>query len=67
MTMCCLVTIFKQMVMHDSGRMLNSVEYANNSLTLMRPFQCCLGYQMPLWLDQEEEVAVLLAQLFGKQ
>lgn len=44
------------------------VEYAHNSLpstsTGMSPFECCLGYQPPLFPSQEEEVAVPSAQAF---
>lgn len=41
---------------------LSWVEYAHNSLTSassgMSPFECCLGYQPPLFPSQEEEIAV---------
>uniref|UniRef100_A0A3P9HTE3 Integrase catalytic domain-containing protein n=1 Tax=Oryzias latipes TaxID=8090 RepID=A0A3P9HTE3_ORYLA len=42
--------------------MLPWVEYAHNSMTLsatgMSPFECSLGYQPPLFPEQETEVAV---------
>uniref|UniRef100_A0A8C4ZXL3 Gypsy retrotransposon integrase-like protein 1 n=1 Tax=Gadus morhua TaxID=8049 RepID=A0A8C4ZXL3_GADMO len=44
------------------------VEYSMNSLpsasTGLSPFQCCLGYQPPLFPTQEEEVGVPSAQTF---
>ena len=44
------------------------VEYSMNSLpsasTGLSPFQCCLGYQPPLFPAQEEEVGVPSAQTF---
>ena len=53
------------------SRMLPWVEYAHNTLpttaTGLSPFQCCLGYQPPLFPAQEEEVAVPSAQAFIRQ
>ena len=44
------------------------VEYAHNSLPTsaicLSPFHCCLGFQLPLFPSQEEEVAVPSAQAF---
>ncbi|KAG5848674.1 hypothetical protein ANANG_G00101330 [Anguilla anguilla] len=43
-------------------------EYAHNSLpvasTGLSPFQCCLGYQPPLFPSQEEEASVPSVQVF---
>ncbi|KAI3363566.1 hypothetical protein L3Q82_012177 [Scortum barcoo] len=53
------------------SRMLPWVEYAHSSLptasTGLSLFQCCLGYQPPLFAAQEEEVAVPSAQAFVQQ
>ena len=42
------------------------VEYAYNSLTVsstaMSPFACCLGYQPPIFLEEEKEVRVPAAR-----
>ena len=42
------------------------VEYAYNSLpvssTAMSPFACCLGYQPPIFLEEEREVGVPAAR-----
>ena len=47
------------------------VEYAHNSLptsaTGLSPFQCALGYQPPLFPDQEREVSVPSAQEFVRR
>ncbi|KAF7647278.1 hypothetical protein LDENG_00174850, partial [Lucifuga dentata] len=44
------------------------VEYAHNTLpvsaTGMSPFECCMGYQPPLFLAQEEDVGVPSAMCF---
>ena len=47
------------------------VEYARNTLpsaaTGLSPFECSLGYQPPLFPDQEAEVAVPSAQLYVRR
>ncbi len=47
---------------------LNMVEYAHNSLpvssTGLSPFQCCLGYQPPLFPSQESDAVVPSAHAF---
>ncbi len=47
---------------------LTMVEYMHNSLpvssTGLSPFQCCLGYQPPLFPSQESDAVVLSAHAF---
>ncbi len=47
---------------------LTMVEYAHNSLpvssTALSPFQCCLGYQPPLFSSQESDAVVPSAHVF---
>ncbi len=47
---------------------LTMVEYTHNSLpvssTGLSPFQCCLGYQPPLFPSQESDAVVLSAHAF---
>ena len=53
------------------SRKLLWVEYAHNSLptsaTGLSPFQCSLGYQPPLFPDQEREVSIPSAQEFVRR
>ena len=53
------------------SRRLLWVEYAHNSLptsaTGLSPFQCSLGYQPPLFPDQEGDVSVPSAQAFVRR
>ncbi len=48
--------------------MLTMVKYAHNSLpvssTGLSPFQCCLGYQTPLFFSQESDAVVPSAHAF---
>ncbi len=49
---------------------LAMVEYAHNSLpvssTGLSPFQCCLGYQPPLFPSQESDAIVPSAHAYSK-
>ena len=53
------------------SRQLVWVEYAHNTLpssaTGLSPFECSLGYQPPLFPEQEEEVGVPSAQFFVRR
>lgn len=62
--MCCIVVDD----ISSWSQVLPWVEYAHNSLpssTGLSSFQCCLGYQPPLFTAWEAEVAVPSVQVFA--